>query len=554
MDTTNGLDIEPGTKAGKVLSTDNAKAIMDAFSALRAVMKKAGMDEMDDDMKSVELAIAAKCGDMDMPMVMLPPAPFGGATSFAQAVAFMAAQKQAGAVEDLTSIFRQLQDNILGDDDLGAEEKAGAITALSAEYAGRLQNPVDGDPYYNGNKSLSFGQRVLSLFGVKKRLPDTPDAIADAITIGATDPAEGALSVFQDKAGTWRWLGIWTNDRKDREGERFPAEAHRDFVDWSDRTGKLPELWGWHTPGSRAGVAEMVDYHDGFMIAAGPFDPEMTDVATKLAGMKDVAMSHGYLYRPSEKVGGEFSRYRTFEISYLPRDKAANEGTAFLVGKEGQMNATKEQWLRQVYGDERVEAMKTKIVDFQKSLGDGDGATVVGVKDVMDALLDPTGAAPAAANKSDPAPGATPASPAADATAAPASDQAPTPAPAGPSAEGLKALSDVISAAVKEATEPLSTQVGALAGIPDRLSKIEADMAQHGQQLTALKEADDAKIAAAFAPRAKPTSAFPSATDSEGNLKDAKDGKAAKDALGDPEGDPIIPYVQLARHAPALAE
>jgi hypothetical protein len=544
METDNGLD-ELGAKAGKVLSTDNAKAIMDAFSALRGVMKKAGMDEMDD-MKSVELAIAAKCGTEYAPYE--PPPPYGGAQSFEDIDSFAAAQDQAMVVASVADQFQAIWTNVMSDDMASASDKANVIAKAARDMQSRIQTmsagTAESDP-----PAKSMLDRALSLFGVKKR-SDTPDpAIADAITVGATDPAEGALHVFQDKAGTWRWLGIWSNDRKDREGERFPAEAHKDFVEWSDRTGRLPELWGWHTPGSRAGVAEMVDYHDGFMIAAGPFDPEMTDVATKLAGMKDVAMSHGYLYRPSEKVGGEFSRYRTFEISYLPRDKAANEGTAFLVGKEGQMNATKEQWLRQVYGDERVEAMKTKIADFQKSLGDGDGATVVGVKDVMDALLDPQGAA----NKSDPAPGATPAT-AADATAAPASDQAPTPAPADPSAEGLKALGDVISAAVKEATEPLSTQVGALAGIPDRLSKIEADMSQHGQQLTALKEADDAKIASAFAPRAKPTSAFPSATDSDGNLKDAKDGKAAKDALGDPDGDPINSYVQLARHAPALAE
>ena len=143
-------DAAAGDKAGKMISADNASAIMSAMKALMDLLGKAGIDTAG--MKALQLEVATKCGD-DMPAVMVEPAPFGGATSFAQAVQFMAAQKQAGAVEDLTAIFRQLQDNILGNDDLGAEEKAGAITALSNEYATRLQDPVDNDPYYNGNKS-----------------------------------------------------------------------------------------------------------------------------------------------------------------------------------------------------------------------------------------------------------------------------------------------------------------------------------------------------------------------------------------------------------------
>lgn len=618
---------ESGDKAGKVLSAENAKAIIDSLAALKAVLSKAGIEDSPANKMIDEVAIevATKCG-YDVAMPFEPPPPYGGATSFDEVTSFAQAQEQSEVVSNIADQFQAIYSNVMGSDDLTAADKAKLIAQAARDMQTRIQTMNDADEDDMSGKSLvarakgwlgiaskadaptksengkSFKAEDYADIGDpdkpstwKLRLSNTPGSpdpgvIADAITAlgpggfrgnkvelgspkpkvisrisgaigksGADDtqrknleerlaavksisdidfgstPSDGGAHIFQDKDGTWRWLGIWSNDRKDKEAERFPETAHKEFIEWADSTKTLPELWGYHTPGSKCGTAEMVDIHEGFTIAAGKFDAGSEDIARRLSEQgAELGMSHGYVYRPSEKQNGEIKRYRTFELSFLPRGKAANEGTAFMADKEEPMNATKEAWLRSIYGDAKTDAMKTRITEFQKSLGDEGGASV-GIKEVIEALLDPSGAVPAA-SKADHQHSME--------AAKPGSDQAPSPAD---TAQGLKALGEIIANAVKEGTDPITAQLAPLAAIPAEIAGMKNLLETHSTQLLALKEADDTKIAQAFAPQAKKATEFPSATEQEKGAKDVGDDESKRllAAAGVESDDPIAGYMEL---------
>ena len=151
----------------------------------------------------------------------------------------------------------------------------------------------------------------------------------------------------------WRWLAIYSNRYRDRDNppEILAEAAHKDFVaavdagDWD-----YPELWLWHTPGSKSGQADFLAYDDrGFSIAVGLFDKGREHVAQALAEDDDLGTSHGM---PTEEIKRDaedptiLTRYRSKEISPLPTEAAANELTGFVM-LEDKMELSKEkrEWL-----------------------------------------------------------------------------------------------------------------------------------------------------------------------------------------------------------------
>jgi len=155
---------------------------------------------------------------------------------------------------------------------------------------------------------------------------------------------------------TYRWLAVYSNNYRDDDGkpEIISQAAHKDFEQAVD-TGAWPkpELWAWHVPGSRWGVADMVAYDDstGFVLSTGLVDKGMEHVAEALAERDDLLVSHGMprselRYDPADP--SVIVRYRTQEISPLPRNKAANKHTQFItLNKEKDMNQDKKDFLAQ---------------------------------------------------------------------------------------------------------------------------------------------------------------------------------------------------------------
>ena len=272
----------------------------------------------------------------------------------------------------------------------------------------------------------------------------------------------GLLSVFKDRNDSWRWLAIHSNEYRDRDGERFASKAHDEYVQWvdADPAVRMPELRVWHLKGSRLGRADLVDHTShGFMLSSGTFDPGMEHAAKALADSDaDLGVSHGFWFDPDAFRDGVYHRYRSFEVSVLPRDRAANETTGFIAGKEvPPMDADKKAYLVGVGGAEWAERVETALGEAAKQTAD-EG---IAYKELEAAIFAPVAEK---AEGEEPKPGA---------------EQAP---PA--------------------AIEPIAA---ALATVADAVKSITETVERQGEQLAALKEEDAEKIAEAFRPRFDPS-------------------------------------------------
>ncbi len=202
---------------------------------------------------------------------------------------------------------------------------------------------------------------------ISRENPKTGSAAA----LPEADPSR-QFAFYKDTAGETRWIAWVTNKWRDRDNpaEIIEEKAHLDYVGWVDKTGNFPEAWLWHTPGTRWGIADMVDYTDGFLVASGVVDKGMESVAEALEG-EDLGVSHGFRYRHSDQEQGIIGWYRSFELSPLPPDVAANQWTSFdMIGKEVEMafNAAKREFLVGKIGEDRVALLENDTKGMRQAL------------------------------------------------------------------------------------------------------------------------------------------------------------------------------------------
>lgn len=182
------------------------------------------------------------------------------------------------------------------------------------------------------------------------------------------------FKLFKDASGHWQWFAVYSNNFRDRDNppEIFSEKAHQDFVDWVDAGNETPELWFWHTPGSRLGKAVWVGYDDHMAWAAGTIDPGMEHIAERLSKRDDLGVSHGYRdFTYSDKERGIIDAHRTFEISVLPATRAANLLTRFGVTeqeiKEMRIDPQKRQeMLSAGYTEQQLAAFESQGDDLAK--------------------------------------------------------------------------------------------------------------------------------------------------------------------------------------------
>lgn len=545
------------------------KGMRESLGSVRSAMIAGGIDEAKvEQMLAPSVAVAEKC---EAEVVAW--RPYGGAMDFGGIDSYLEANKRSAQIDELAYQFNQIVANIMSanPEEVSLTEKASRVAAAAGDLQSRV-GQVDASIKEKKNGSLL--DRVGGAF--RSLLPGTKDYGDDELGLDFVDAPGGTLRAFKDDAGVWRWTGIWSNAYKDDEGEVFPLEAHQEFIGWCDKSGRYPELWSWHTPGSRMGVADMLDIHAGFTIATGTFDKGMEDCAERLSQMPDIGMSHGYLYRLADKATGKYSIYRAYEISELPAHRAGNKLTGFAPLREAMtMDATKEKHLRATLGDARVDAMKSNLEQAQKELtAAGIGMSIKEAADVLTAPAPPavaTAAAPApdaAATAAPPAPAVAATLPAtANAEAAAAGNQAslPPPAPSPATASGAdvpaiagtgaddkaftSALVSALGAQIESAVAAATKEQG------EQLTAIQSTLSQYGEQLIALKESDDAKITAAFAPRAQQAAA--SAVKDDGNVvTDEKKIAAVEQAAKAADDAPLAavsPYMEQLKGLPALA-
>ena len=191
------------------------------------------------------------------------------------------------------------------------------------------------------------------------------------------DVKDAAMFVIsKDKDGAMRWIGIPSNKWRDRDNPQQIIEeaAHKDFIEYLDESKDYPVLLSWHTPGTRIGVADFADYSNGFLIMGGPIDKEKYAEAEKLAEKcqhEDIGMSHGFVYTYSDKEQEIIGHYRTWEVSHLPIDKAANVWTAMDILKKEvkqMFDPEKRKYIVGLHGEEVAVALESKVTDLEKDL------------------------------------------------------------------------------------------------------------------------------------------------------------------------------------------
>jgi hypothetical protein len=151
-----------------------------------------------------------------------------------------------------------------------------------------------------------------------------------AVTSDPSRTSDGAgFAVFKQADGSLRWIARYSNAWEDREKEILTEDAHKDYIDWvyAAKEQRMPELWLWHTPNTRIGETDWLDFSDGFSHASGTIDKGYEAIVEKLAD-EEVGVSHGFF---GTKEGKYVTKYRSFEISVLPLNRAAVWTTDFNV-------------------------------------------------------------------------------------------------------------------------------------------------------------------------------------------------------------------------------
>lgn len=453
---------------------------IDIFQRTRAALKEIGEDSPE---RLRE--IATKCGcDYDTVIANVY-RPYGGAESFDDLQTYMRAETRRMAFNELNWQFNGLLDNIQADANLTEADRASRIIALAEDFASRAAavpahaDAEVADDMVEAAEDVSEADDTRGGWWAQKRRQKA--AVKDQPILDAT-----SNFVAFKEGDTWRFVTAYSNRYYDNLKEVFPEASHERFLAWADADppGRYPELWDWHTPvgvstyGMKEafklgmGRADFLDYQDGIAVAAGYFYPEFNDAAEALSKTPGLGVSHGFGYAPwalNEK-DGSYSEHFVFELSPLPRARAANFGTTFLTDlgiKEKDMNFRPDRraFLVGIHGETKVKAMEKTLGDVATNMKDSG----VDFKDFAAELAN-----------MEPAPAAAPA-----AAVTPVSESTPTPA----AGDSLAAITN----AVKEGLAPIAASVEDLTKRMGALETSQKDV--------------DARAAELFGPRMRPPAA-----------------------------------------------
>lgn len=167
------------------------------------------------------------------------------------------------------------------------------------------------------------------------------------------------LLIFKGDDGKTYWLATFTNNFKDLEGEIITERAHKDYEMRLDmKLTPMPELWAWHTQGTKHGQADMVWYEDHNQHALGHFDDSVeAEKAIAFYRKNPVKLSHGFIAPEWGFKDGVYSAYNTFEISTLPPFAAANPYTSFEEIKSMPVPEKREEYFKKLFGDKAPDVL-----------------------------------------------------------------------------------------------------------------------------------------------------------------------------------------------------
>lgn len=192
------------------------------------------------------------------------------------------------------------------------------------------------------------------------------------INEGEIKEVGSSFKVFKQADGQYRWFGWVTNKWIDREDEILTDSAHVEFYNYLEANPEdAPELWVWHTKGTaRTSKADWWDYANGFFMYSGLLTEDEAKRYTSTS--EELGMSHGF--RVLGRIGKYITKYRTFEVSELPHEVAANPYTNFIIEEEEtkMFTARKRDFLVQRLGEEKVAQLENVTDDAEKELINAD--------------------------------------------------------------------------------------------------------------------------------------------------------------------------------------
>lgn len=299
---------------------------------------------------------------------------------------------------------------------LTTEQKTGAISKIGGAI-GRISGATTDQKTSLRGRLDGVKSRTIEVSVPHRMVSIVKETLNRLSPIPSRDDPAPFL-MFKDVNGDLRWFA-WTSNRwrdRDNPPEILSEKAHKDYVAYVDRTGHYPEAWLWHTPGTKWGQADWVDYADGFLMTSGTVDPGMEHVADALVLQKDIGVSHGFRYRHSDAAKGIVGWYRTFEISPLPVGAAANPWTSLeVIHKELDMSfsSAKRTFLVEHLGEAEATRLENDTGAMKAALekkgiewkdvpdADDDGPSVVNIaglgEEGMKALAEEAGKAAATA-------------------------------------------------------------------------------------------------------------------------------------------------------------
>lgn len=174
---------------------------------------------------------------------------------------------------------------------------------------------------------------VKSNKGILERLKTAFKTFVNSIEADKPTSFSGFKSI-----GNHQWVGWWTNNFEDREGDYFPNHAIDSYIARVD-AGLVdkPTLRYWHVPvdlGKVKAIARVAldDSPDApsFVLSVGEYDD--TPIARafeKGLSRGDFKMSHGFYYPEAAYKEGVYHVFNSFEHSVLPPYAAANPFSLF---------------------------------------------------------------------------------------------------------------------------------------------------------------------------------------------------------------------------------
>lgn len=272
------------------------------------------------------------------------------------------AAMQAAAINDLPdSDFAYIETG--GKKDDGGKTAPRSLRHYPIHDAAHIRNALAraAQMMKRGGKSGTIARRAMP----KIRAAAKREKIGEA-----SEEGKSIFKVFKDKTGNFRWIGFVTNKWRDRDqaaapekgGEILSEAAHKDMVEWANAVPekRMPFLMAWHSKDhTHEHRADFLEYHNGFVIASGQLAQKEADSIQRISDSYNLGMSHGMYVRDgwrNKEDNTIIEKYRTFEVSYLPLEYAANPWTDFVAAvEEKSMNDERKQFLQHLMGEEFVE-------------------------------------------------------------------------------------------------------------------------------------------------------------------------------------------------------